>query len=151
MSPSFIGYPALGRPLPPSTSPNEPGFNPRSYWRGPVWPVIDWLLWWALARAGEYQLAERLRESSLELIGEEGFGEYFEPFTGEPLGSSEQSWTAAVVLDWLRGDDPTMAEVEASKERHDRAHANPADLGCGTTAVLPRVNERRSCRSFSKC
>ena len=28
------------------------------------------------------------------------FAEYFEPFTGMPLGSSQQSWTAAVALDW---------------------------------------------------
>src|ERR1051325_5752 len=27
--------------------------------------------------------------------------EYFDPFTGEPLGSREQSWTAAVTIDWL--------------------------------------------------
>jgi glucosylglycerate hydrolase len=103
MSPSFIGNPELGRPLPPSTSPYDPGFDPRSYWRGPLWPVIDWLLWWALERAGERQLAERLRESSLEQIAEGDFAEYFEPFTGELLGSKEQSWTAAVALDWLAG------------------------------------------------
>jgi hypothetical protein len=42
-----------------------------------------------------------VRESSLEQIAEGGFAEYFEPFTGAPLGSKEQSWTAAVVLDWL--------------------------------------------------
>jgi len=100
-SPSFIAYPGLRRPLPPSTSPKDARFNPRSYWRGPVWPVIDWLLWWALVRAGEHQLAERVRESSLEQVAEGGFAEYFEPFTGEPLGSREQSWTAAVALDWL--------------------------------------------------
>jgi hypothetical protein len=52
-------------------------------------------------RAGEHQLAKRVRESSLQQIAEGGFAEYFEPFTGEPLGSKEQSWTAAVVLDWL--------------------------------------------------
>ena len=63
--------------------------------------MIDWLLWWALVRAGEHQLAERMRESSLEQIAEGGFAEYFEPFTGEPLGFREQSWTAAVALDWL--------------------------------------------------
>jgi glycogen debranching enzyme len=100
-SPSFLGYPGLRRPLPPSTSPEDPGFNPRSYWRGPGWPVIDWLLWWALERTGEHELAARVRESSLEQIAEGGFAEYFEPFTGEPLGSREQSWTAAVALDWL--------------------------------------------------
>ena len=101
-SPSFMGNPGLRRPLPPSTSPDDAGFNPRSYWRGPLWPVIDWLLWWSLVRAGEHQLAERVRESSLEQIAEGGFAEYFEPFTGAPLGAREQSWTAAVVLDWLK-------------------------------------------------
>jgi hypothetical protein len=100
-SPSFLGHPGLRRPLPPSTSPEDAGFSPRSYWRGPIWPVIGWLLWWALVRAGELEFAERVRESSLEQIAEGGFGEYFEPFTGEPLGSREQSWTAAVALDWL--------------------------------------------------
>jgi glucosylglycerate hydrolase len=40
-STSYLGYPGLRRPLPPSTSPEDAGFNPRSYWRGPVWPVID--------------------------------------------------------------------------------------------------------------
>jgi hypothetical protein len=63
--------------------------------------VIDWLLWWSLVRAGENQLAARVRESSLEQIADGGFAEYFEPLTGAPLGSREQSWTAAVVRDWL--------------------------------------------------
>jgi glucosylglycerate hydrolase len=35
-------------------------------------------------------------------IAEVGFAEYVEPFTGEPLGSLDQSWTAAVALDWLQ-------------------------------------------------
>ncbi len=104
-SPSFLGYPGLRRHLPPGTSPKDAGFSPRSYWRGPIWPVIGWLLWRAFVRAGEHQLAERVRESSLEQIAEGGFAEYFEPFTGEPLGSHEQSWTAAVALDWLAHDD----------------------------------------------
>src|SRR5215204_180277 len=49
-SPAFAGNPELRWPLPPSTSPEEPGFHPRSYWRGPVWPVANWLLWWSLLR-----------------------------------------------------------------------------------------------------
>ena len=42
-SPAFAGNPELRWPLPPSTSPREPGFRARSYWRGPTWPVVDWL------------------------------------------------------------------------------------------------------------
>jgi hypothetical protein len=45
-----------------------------------------------------------LRRSSLEQLNAGGFAEYFEPFTGEPLGSDDQSWTAAVALDWLSED-----------------------------------------------
>jgi hypothetical protein len=100
-SPDFLGHPGLYRPLPPSTSPAEARFHPRSYWRGPVWPVLSWLLWRALTRAGEADLAATLRRVALEGLAEGGFAEYFEPLTGEPLGSDDQSWTAAVALDWL--------------------------------------------------
>jgi hypothetical protein len=100
-SPAFAGNPRLRRALPPSTSPEEAGFHSRSYWRGPVWPVANWLLWWSLIRAGEHERAEEMRRESLGQLAEGGFAEYFEPFSGEPLGSAEQSWTAAVALDML--------------------------------------------------
>jgi glycogen debranching enzyme len=103
-SPAFAGRRGLHRPLPPSTSPDEPGFHPRSYWRGPVWPVANWLLWWSLIRAGEPARAAQIRLETLGQLGEGGFAEYFEPFTGETLGSSEQSWTAAVALDMLAAE-----------------------------------------------
>jgi hypothetical protein len=103
-SAGFLGHPDLYRPLPPSTSPAEVRFHPRSYWRGPVWPVISWLLWRALVRVGEKALAEAPRREALGQLGERGFAEYFEPFTGEALGSDDQSWTAAVALDWLAHD-----------------------------------------------
>ncbi len=100
-SPTFLGHRGLRWPVPPSTSPEDPGFHSRSYWRGPVWPVANWLLWWSLVRAGEHDRASSLRRESLEGLAEGGFAEYFEPFTGEALGSTEQSWTAAVALDML--------------------------------------------------
>jgi hypothetical protein len=103
-SPAFTGHPSLRHPLPPSTSPEEDGFHPRSYWRGHAWPVIDWLLWWSLSRAGRIGRAERLRRVSLAQLAEGGFAEYFEPFTGRSLGSDDQSWTAAVALDWLASE-----------------------------------------------
>jgi glycogen debranching enzyme len=104
---AFTGNPDLYKPLPPSTSPEEPGFRPRSYWRGPVWPVINWLLWWSLERSGERKRAARLKGHALAQLSEGRFGEYYEPFTGEALGSDDQSWTAAVALDWLAdGEQP---------------------------------------------
>ncbi len=101
-SSAFMRHSGLRWPLPPSTSPGELGFHPRSYWRGPIWPVINWLLWWSLLRAGETERAERLRRAALEqLTTTGGFAEYYDPFTGEPIGSLAQSWSAAVALDWL--------------------------------------------------
>jgi glucosylglycerate hydrolase len=103
-SSAFAGREGLRWSLPPSTSPDEPGFHPRSYWRGPVWPVANWLLWWSLIRAGVPDPAARMRRETLGQLAEGGFAEYFEPFTGEPLGSAEQSWTAAVALDMLAAE-----------------------------------------------
>jgi hypothetical protein len=97
----FCGRPGFRWRLLPSTSPAEPVFQPRNYWRGPVWPVIDWLLWQSLSQLGYSGRAEELRRDSLGQIAAAGeIAEYFEPFTGAPLGSLQQSWTAAVALDW---------------------------------------------------
>ena len=100
-SADFCGNPRFRWRLLPSTSPAEPSFEPRNYWRGPVWPVIDWLLWHSLSQLGYSSRADKLRRDSLGQIAAAGkFAEYFEPFTGKPLGSLHQSWTAAVALDW---------------------------------------------------
>ena len=103
-SPAFAGHEGLRWRLPPSTSPEETGFHPRSYWRGPVWPAANWLLWWSFIRAGAQDRASHLRRQTLGQLAEGGFAEYFEPFSGEPLGSHEQSWTAAVALDMLAAE-----------------------------------------------
>jgi hypothetical protein len=101
--PGFAGADGLAFPVVPSTVPGSPGFQPRAYWRGPAWPIANWLLWSGLRQHGLDQIAARLRAANLALLDQPGaqFAEYFEPFSGEPLGSLEQSWSAAVALDWL--------------------------------------------------
>ena len=99
-SPDWCGHPDLRVPAPPTTSPTSPEFDARSYWRGPQWPVLSWLFSWALEQLGEDTRADRLREATLTQVSDGAFSEYYEPKTGEPLGSRRQSWTAAVVLDW---------------------------------------------------
>lgn len=101
LGPGWAGNPDFRRPLPPSAPPDAPGFDQRCYWRGPTWPVVTWLLASALGRHGETAAASRLRSAALGSLADGAFGEYYDPFTGEPLGSRDQSWTAAVVLDWL--------------------------------------------------
>ncbi len=100
-SEAMVGHPDLRWPLPPSTSSLEPQFSPRTYWRGPVWPVMNWLFAWSLRRSGAPNDADQLARAGLAQVRKIGFAEYVEPFTGEPLGSLDQSWTAAVALDWL--------------------------------------------------
>lgn len=100
-SPSFAGNPLLRWPLPPSTAVDDPHFDPRAYWRGPQWPPMTWLIWWALERAGHQRSADTLRSAALAQLRTVGCAEYVEPLSGEPLGSDTQSWTAAVALDWL--------------------------------------------------
>lgn len=104
--PRFVGAEGFKYPLIPSAAPGSPGFQRRSYWRGPVWPVMNWLFWWGLRQQGEERRAEDLRQANLRLLREptSRFAEYLEPYTGEPLGSMDQSWTAAVALDWLAQD-----------------------------------------------
>lgn len=99
----MIGAPSLRWPLPPTTSITSEQYHPTRYWRGPVWPVINWLLWYAWDRIGEFDIAEELRSYALEQVQTVGFYEYMHPITGEGLGSDEQSWTAAATLDWLAG------------------------------------------------
>lgn len=101
LGPRWAGHPALRWPLPPSTSPCSAEFSRNCYWRGPVWPVLTWLLAWALRRDGESTAAARLRTATLAQLGGAEFAEYYDPLDGTPLGSHHQSWTAAVALDWL--------------------------------------------------
>lgn len=99
--PRFSGHPDLRFAVPPSTSPVSGDFRSREYWRGPVWPVMTWLFSWAFARRGWAERSRHLRAEGLRQASDGSFAEYYEPFTGEPLGSMQQSWTAAAVLDWL--------------------------------------------------
>jgi glycogen debranching enzyme len=99
--PRFCSHPDLKYGLIPSTSPVSKDFRPREYWRGPVWPVLNWLFSWSFARRGWAERSRLLREEGLRQAADGRFAEYYEPFTGEPLGSMQQSWTAAAVLDWL--------------------------------------------------
>ncbi|MFN8071429.1 MAG: glycogen debranching protein [Mycobacterium sp.] len=99
--PRFCGHPDLRFALIPSTSPVSKDFRPREYWRGPVWPVLTWLFSWAFARRGWSERSLMLRREGLRQASDGAFAEYYEPFSGEPLGSMQQSWTAAAVLDWL--------------------------------------------------
>jgi len=102
----WTGHPGLRHAVLPTTSPVSPDFRPRAYWRGPSWPVINWFFVWMLDSRGRTDVAAPLRRAALDQLAEGSLAEYYEPLTGEPLGSARQSWTAAAALDLLLSRPP---------------------------------------------
>ena len=90
----------------PSSDPDGPAYDPTRYWRGPVWAVVNRMIGQGLDEVGETDRARRVRADTRDLILTQGFHEYFQPETGEGLGGVMFTWTAAVFLDWIAGDDP---------------------------------------------
>lgn len=76
----------------------EPTYDPRTYWRGPAWPQLSYLLWVAATRADERSLASSLARSTTAGALRSGFSEYWEPSTAEALGATPQSWTTLAVV-----------------------------------------------------
>ena len=93
----------------PSVPLNSPWFNPKMYWQGPTWLNMNWMIADGLRRYGYKDHAEALIESSLELVKDGNFYEYYNPLDGKPLGAPNFSWTAAVALDWLKDTKPRKA------------------------------------------
>ena len=84
----------------PSQKASSPEFNPKRYWRGPSWAMMNALIAMGLEERGKEGDAEELRTRTATLIGEHGFAEYFHPMTGAPEGGGTFTWTAAVWLAW---------------------------------------------------
>jgi glycogen debranching enzyme len=82
----------------PSTFPSESGFEPKRYWRGPVWAVVNYLIARGFERHGFTEQANGLKQATLNAIRDAGFCEYFDPTTREGLGGGTFSWTAAIAL-----------------------------------------------------
>ena len=85
----------------PSAAKNSPYFEPRRYWRGPVWLNVNWLLVEGLRRYGYADVAEAVTAHTLELAQRGGFAEYYDPRDGTPCGARDFSWSAALVLELL--------------------------------------------------
>lgn len=82
----------------PSFCPTHPDFDPKRYWRGPAWLVVNWLLAEGLRRNQRSDLAERIRQDSARLVERSGFYEYYNPLDGQGLGGPDFTWTASTYL-----------------------------------------------------
>jgi glycogen debranching enzyme len=86
-----------------STHPQAAQFEAQRYWRGPVWPHVNWLIAEGCAHYGLHALHDQIRENTQRLLSNGGLFEYFDPHTGQGYGGDNFSWTAAIVLYWLQG------------------------------------------------
>lgn len=92
----------FGTPFPVPTVPTTSRlYNPKRYWRGPVWLSPNWFIATGLARYGFAADAAALRATTIRMVAHAGFREYFNPETGEGLGADQFSWSAALALDML--------------------------------------------------
>ncbi len=78
----------------PTTSLDEPAFDPKGFWRGPTWIGTNWFIYKGLLN---YGFAKQIKQSSIALIEKSGFREYFDPDTGEGLGAENFTWGGLVV------------------------------------------------------
>lgn len=88
-----------------NTPTNSSEFAPQHYWRGNVWPCLNWLIYQGLRRYGYHLLADELASCSFELLKQSGFWEYYHPETGQGLGGLSFSW-APVMLDMIASMPP---------------------------------------------
>ncbi len=82
----------------PSTNPEDPLYEPRRYWRGPIWSVVNWMIAEGFAAYSHDATAARIRADTRALVSKNGFWEYFDPRDGSGLGGPDFSWTAAIDL-----------------------------------------------------
>nr|WP_298792207.1 trehalase family glycosidase [uncultured Allomuricauda sp.] len=91
-----------------SFDPTHEKFNPRKYWRGPVWINLNWMLYHGLKRYGYNDVADRIKKDSIDLIENNGFFEYFDSRKNNPdeekngYGGDNFSWSAALLIDLLK-------------------------------------------------
>lgn len=82
-----------------TTAKTEPTWEPRRYWRGPVWIIMNWFILEGLSRYGYDDLVEVIRKDTLGLIEASGFREYYDAQDGSGCGSTDFSWSAALALE----------------------------------------------------
>ncbi len=84
----------------PSWDPDHASFEQQRYWKGPLWPQMNYIVAKGLAESGYNVLAERMRTDLAAVIKRSGFRECFDPMTGDGCIGTDFSWTAALWLAW---------------------------------------------------
>ncbi len=105
-----------GKYMLPSVARNDPHYDPETMWRGPVWANINYFFIEALNRVGENEMANELRDRTLEMImAYPDMYEYYNAETGAPAPRAVNmfGWTSSVFIDLAI---QASREMEASKK-----------------------------------
>lgn len=108
----------------PSTAINCRYFDKDRYWRGPTWPITNFFIIEGLKRYRTRQRdaglqAKRLTASTIQMIEDNGFWEYFDPIQDgtkaheKGMGFSSFSWTAALLIQLIKATHSTTEETPA--------------------------------------
>jgi hypothetical protein len=76
----------------------EPAHQPTTYWRGPAWPQLTYLLWLATRSVYARTAAVSLSRSMVAGASASGFAEYWVADTGRALGAVPQTWSALTLV-----------------------------------------------------
>jgi hypothetical protein len=76
--------------------PDHATYDPGSYWRGPAWPQMSYLVWLAARRWDRTDVADTVRTWTRRGVATSGFAEYWHPETGHGLGAIPQTWSTIV-------------------------------------------------------
>ncbi len=99
-------YSTKGYYLFPSYDPETEAYDAIRYWRGPIWPHMNWMIYHGLVSYGYPELAEQMKQDTLTIIEKFGFYEYFDARKLEAekskkgYGGNYFSWTASTYIDF---------------------------------------------------
>lgn len=80
---------------PANVARTHPAYDPQTYWRGPAWPILNYLFTLARSRWGQ-DVAGIVRDT-VDSAWTSGWAEYWNPETGAGLGAAPQTWTGIVL------------------------------------------------------
>ena len=83
----------------PTIAYEEACYQPGSWWRGPTWMPVAYLMLLVLDKTGFHTEAASARAALYKMLIDDGnIRELFNSQTGEGMGAYEQGWTAAICL-----------------------------------------------------
>jgi len=105
----------------PNYDMTEKDFDPKNYWRGPVWINVNWMISQGLKGYGYSEKADSMKQDIIQLPIRFGFHEYFDSHSGRGYGSSNFSWTAALFIElvdeYYNRDDHAFHWLQPGKTR----------------------------------